>query len=299
MRLLPKRPIPEAGRRPSQTAKGRGVFSYYANRSTDTAPTGRAGQKPLRTAKPRWHYIPSMLAALALIISLGYILRLDTNPKISLAGSTNGLSLRTTNTYQQAARSVLNRSWFNRNKLTVDTGSVERQLKQQFPELEDIAVTLPLLGHRPVIRIAVVQPAILLVSNGNLAVIAGNGQAVASGPSLNGAALKTLPRVQDDSGLRVQVGGSALPAAQVSFIQGLVAQLNAQKISVQSLTLPAAANQVDVRLQGQPYFLKFNTTLDARQQVGAFLATKQKLDSEHITPAEYIDFRVEEKVFYK
>ncbi len=300
MKLLPrKRATPEIGRQRAEAARqGRHVFSYYANRSTDDTTTGRAG-KPAAKRKPRWHYLPSIIAALALLISLGYILRLDVNPKISIAGGDHGLSLRPTSTYQQTAKSILNRSWFNRNKLTIDTGGVERQMKQQFPELSEVAVTLPLVGHRPVVELAAVQPVLVLVTKDNQVVVANNGEAVAGGPNLNNAALKDLPRVEDNSGLSLKTGTAALPASQVSFIQDLAAQLKLQKLTLQNLSLPAAPNEVDVRLQGLGYYLKFNTALDVRQQVGSFLAAKQKLDAQHVTPGEYMDVRVEEKVFYK
>jgi len=301
MKLLSRKPK-EANRRSSVlTPRGRGVFSYYANRPADAPDTSRVGRnKPSTTGHTsRWLYLPSFMAALALIISFGYILTLDTNPKISLTGNASGLSVQTSATYQQAARTILARSIFNHNKLTVDTGAVERGLKQQFPELSEVAVTLPLLGHRPVIELVAVQPALVLVTKGNLAVVASNGKVLAAGKSLNNSALKDLPRVDDNSGLSLQIGAAVLPSAQVSFIQNLVAQITLQQLSVQSLSLPAAPNEVDIHLSGISYFLKFNTDLDVRQQVGTYLAAKQKLDGDHITPAEYIDLRVEEKIFYK
>ncbi len=280
--------------RERNTAAGRrGVFSYYASRSNDSTSTGRAGRAPL---KQRWHYLPSLFAAIAVGVSLVYILTLDTNPKMALANTQQGVGLRSPQTYQQASQKLLRASWFNRNKLTVDTGRVERELKKQFPELSEAAVTLPLLGHRPVVELAAVQSSLLLVTQTGRFIIATNGKAITAAADTNA---KDLPIVNDSSGLSVQAGTVALPAAQISFIEALTTQFKLQKQAIQSMTLPAVPNEVQVRLNGIGYFIKFNTALDARQQVGTYLAAKQRLDSDHITPSEYMDLRVEEKAFYK
>ncbi len=78
------------------------------------------------------------------------------------------------------------------------------------------------------------------------------------------------------------------------------AQLSQESLQPESITLPAvAANEADVRIVGQSYFVKFSTLIDPRQAVGAYQIVKAKLDTDHTSPKEYIDVRVEEKVFYR
>ncbi len=293
MKLLPSKKIPTSSR---QSVNKRGVFSYYSSPQSSPNRQASAGKK---LVKRNWHYIPSLLAAIAVLICLGYVLKLDTNPKMALATTQRGVGLRTPQTYQQAAQKLLRRSWFNTNKLTVDTGAVEKGLKQQFPELNEVAVTLPLLGHRPVVELAAVQSSLLLTANNGRFIIASNGKAIAVGKDANPDVIRGLPVVTDSSGLTVRDGEPILPLTQIDFIDTLNTQLKLQQQHIQNLTLPPVPNEVDVHLEGLPYFIKFNTSLDARQQVGTFLAAKQKLDQGHITPAEYMDVRVEEKLFYK
>src|SRR5690242_990696 len=120
--------IPEAGRN---------VFSYHANRTRDDAPLERGAQnKPNYQSK--WLYIPSFIAAAALIISIGYIFSLSTTPKVNIVMDSSEVGLHDIGTYQQAANSALSSSWLNHSKFTIDTGNVSRQLKQQFPELNDV-----------------------------------------------------------------------------------------------------------------------------------------------------------------
>ncbi len=66
------------------------------------------------------------------------------------------------------------------------------------------------------------------------------------------------------------------------------------------MTLPVGTSELDVRLAGQPYSVKFNLESGtARQQAGTFLATESKLKSQNVTPAEYIDVRVDGRAYYK
>ncbi len=295
-----KKKADQYGRRTSTNSReGRDVFSYYASRSNETATLGRGGQPEKKGSSSSWHYLPSLIAAIAIIISLGYLLILSTNPRVIVADHTGVVALRPLQTYQEAAHNILNSSLLNRNKFTVDTSKVARTMKQQFPELEDVAVTLPITGHRPLVELATAKPALIISAKNGQFVVSENGRALAVASDANKSGLKNLITVSDNSGLTLEAGKSALPTDQVTFISQLIAQLKAQSLKVESLTLPAAPDEMDVRVAGLPYFVKFNTALDVREQVGSFLAAKQKLDAGHTTPSEYMDVRVEEKVFYK
>ncbi len=85
----------------------------------------------------------------------------------------------------------------------------------------------------------------------------------------------------------------------IQFITRLDSQLKAEKLEVQAYTLPLLANELHVRLQGQGYYMKFNTENDSRVQVGTYLAVIEKLNSAGQAPTEYIDFRIEERAYYK
>jgi hypothetical protein len=66
------------------------------------------------------------------------------------------------------------------------------------------------------------------------------------------------------------------------------------------MTLPPAASELDVQIVDQPYFIKFNLENDdPRQQVGTYIATQAYLTSQHITPAHYIDVRVDGRAYYE
>jgi hypothetical protein len=70
-------------------------------------------------------------------------------------------------------------------------------------------------------------------------------------------------------------------------------------MQIESLTLPSGLSELDVRIKGQGYYVKFNLLGDGREEAGAYLALKSHLDAGHITPRQYIDVRVEGKGYYK
>jgi hypothetical protein len=91
-----------------------------------------------------------------------------------------------------------------------------------------------------------------------------------------------------------------LPANSVTFVQTLVAQLSSKHYTIASMTLPPAASELDVKLVGQAYSIKFNfENNDPRQQVGTFLATIAQLQKQNITPSQYVDVRVDGRAYYQ
>jgi len=278
------------------------TFSYYANRSNGD----RAGERRLdrQTAKrlqgPRWwHHLPSLAAIVAIGLSLIYILGLDTNPRVIQPSKTETQFLRTKATYQQAAHKLFNRSVLNHNKITVNTDGIARDLKKQFPELTNVSITLPLVGRRPLIYIQPGAAVLIINSQGHNYVLDKTGKAIIAPGDVNKVTDLKLPMVEDKSGLQVKLGQGVLPGDDVTFISFVNEQLKTQKIAVASLTLPAVANQLDVRIVGKRYVIKMNLQQDAKQQIGAFLAAKQKLEADHLEPSEYFDTRVEERIYYK
>jgi hypothetical protein len=210
--------------------------------------------------------------------------------------------LRPTAVYETAASRQLASSIWNRNKITIDTAKLNQQLLSQFPELSSVSVTIPLLAHRPLVYVQPAQPALVLVTgNGNGSfVIDTTGKALlrAASPAVLGQA--NLPLVNDQSGLSIQPNRQVLAATSVSFIQTVLAQLTAKQIAVSGLTLPAAASELDAQIAGQPYFVKFNLQSDnPRGEAGTFLATIAQLHRQNITPAQYVDVRVDGRAYYK
>jgi hypothetical protein len=113
------------------------------------------------------------------------------------------------------------------------------------------------------------------------------------------AAPSGLISVIDQSGLSVGLGNQALPAGDVTFLSRLNHQLTGNGYEVVSFTLPAVGRQVDVRLKDKPYYIKFSSAHDVLQQAGAYDAVQKQLEAGKVTPSEYIDVRIGDRVYYK
>jgi hypothetical protein len=191
-------------------------------------------------------------------------------------------------------------SLWNHDKLTINTGEISRQLLKQFPQLASVGVTIPLVAHRPIIYIQSDQAVIFLTNSSGAFAIDSSGKVVlvTNTPYILG--LPGLPVVSDQSGLNLQLSHQVLPATSVNFIETVVGQLAAKHFTISSMTLPAAASELDVQISGQPYIAKFNLeNNDPRQQAGTLLATIAQLQKQNITPSKYIDVRVDGRAYYQ
>jgi hypothetical protein len=294
-------------RPPAEPGPGAPKFAYRANRSSEELNLGRQLQRQAATATPKklsrflLQRFGLIILVTALLVSSVNILSLSSDVRIMpLTTGSNASLLHDQAAYQAAARRLIGGSIWNRNKITINTARIDQQLLKQFPELSSASITLPLLSKRPILYVQALQPALVLNARNGSFVVDTTGKALLSANSLSPTVRLSLPLVTDQGGLRVSLNHQALTAGDVSFIQVIVGQLAARHFSASSMVLPAAASELDVRLNGQPYAIKFNLeNSDARQQVGTFLATQAQLQSQKVTPAQYIDVRVDGRAYYQ
>ncbi len=200
--------------------------------------------------------------------------------------------------YTQQVSSILGKSFWNGNKLTLDTAQVERQIRDKLPEIEDVSVKVPLVGRKPVIAIQLAEPAYILVPQlGNKFILDTTGRAIVDISSLRQP--PKLLAISDQSGLAINPGQQILPGSTVDFITTFIQELAYGRVAVSSLVLPSVANQLNVDIAGQKYYIKTNLQGDARLQAGTYLAVAHKLKRTHIVPRQYVDVRVEQRAFYR
>lgn len=304
MRIRKQKNEPYERRRPvSQNPSG--VFSYYSQRSgapaANAESTGRHAEKPnpIKRVGFRMGYLPSYIALVLVLVAGLYSFWLQPVPRISVV-SQPGTIYRETKLYQDEIEAIWRKSIFNQTKLTVRSGTIRNDILLRFPELADVVVELPLLGKRPAITLTPAKPALQLMSPNGVFYVSSTGRVMAEVDDVTKNQLDSLPLIRDEGGLDAEVGKIVIPQQQAVFLQKLYAQLAAAKVAVQSMTLPStAANQADVRIDGLPYYIKFSIDTEPRQGVGMYLAARDKLQNDGVTPAEYLDVRVEEKVFYR
>lgn len=298
--------------RPRQRASSSGVpssnqalYTYRQNRSVREQPLGRKPEKdqPAKRQKPKVvQHIPALLLMIVIVLSLGYISTLETNPKVVLVENnqkSDAMGLRDPSVYQEAAEDYLRDSVLNRSKFLVDTGGLSRELKSEFSEIATVTVTLPIMGRRPVIEIQTTKPSFILVSGTTSMLVGNNGIALVNVRDVKDMSTLTIPTIQDQSGVQLEAGKPALPQEQAQFISIVREQLEGQGLSIDNLTIPQSPYDLHVRVQGTSYYIKFNILEDPLQQTGSYMALRAKLEAEKVTPAEYVDVRVGERAFYR
>jgi hypothetical protein len=294
--------------RPQIEQGSRKVFSYYASRDssesmrqqryqTESSRRGVLGGSMLRRLPVSSKFL-ILVVVPAAVIALFYNTFLSTTAQMVITGDPEKrMLLKDPSDYAEASEKALKASALNRSKFTFDSGKVEQAISKQFPELAETNVTIPFIGNSPVVKLVPAEPAALLVArDGRSFVVDRWGRIISSDV---GSAPKGLVMILDQSGITSKVGDKILPSDDMRFIRSVNHQLQAKKLSVTSVSLPAAGRQADVRLAGKPFYVKFSLAGDVLQQTGAYLSVQQKLDKEKKTPSEYIDVRVGDRVYYK
>jgi hypothetical protein len=280
------------------------AFSYYTSRMPD-ATARRLEQQRAETsdqpASKRPFSVPGQLSMWLLLALVGLcaikLLVLGTDPKIIMLGRNDVSShyIQPANVYEQAAHRLLGSSITNRTKLTVNMDGTAAELQRQYPELQAVSLTLPLIGNRPIVYVEAAQPSIMLQtsSHGTYALNA-SGLVLARVSSLPSG----VPVVVDRTNASPVPGHRYLPGTTISFIKTISQQLAAANIPIATFVLPAGAPyELDVRIEGKPYTVRCNVVADALQQSGAVIGAIRKLGT--TVPVEYIDVRVPGRVYYK
>jgi hypothetical protein len=283
-------------------------FSYHDSRVTREAETvRRAPDPPSMELKKRSKRGPSLSTVITMIIAIAILVEiiwLNTDPKIVIDVPNDAaaqLLIRSSSVYQQAAQKLLGASDSSHTKLTINTAQISAQLEQQFPELGNVSVTLPLIGHQPTIYLdPVTPPAIIYVPQAGYYLVSPSGVALSKLSSEGVAALK-LPVITDQNIDEVTVDRAVLVPSDISFVEAIIEQFQAVKLVITQFDIPQATRELDVYMKNVPYYARFNLndSSDVDQQIGTFLATRQYLMSNHITPSLYVDAEVLGRVYYK
>jgi len=301
-----QKPAPRA-RMPRTEPQANKVFSYYSvKRPSEIEEIDRPSARQNRdegVAKTTRFIFLKRLGVLAVFILIIFIfianVRLNPNDmQVTLKGTPEErLLLQDEAVYKESAQKIMEEKLQNRIKLSFDGKAFSQAMVRQYPEIATVNAALPLVGGKTTLYIEPSPVALVFMSQDKKAyVMDKNGKIISA--SINNVR-QGVPVVTDQSGIEPKIGTQILPSGDVYAIQTILYQLKEKNIAAESLVLPTAAQRLEVRLAGKPYYIKFNLHENVMQQVGAYLAVQQKLDREGTQPKEYIDVRVADRVYYK
>lgn len=293
LRLKKKREQPR--RSVGQSPVNRPRPTYYGNempRKEDSV-RARLDTKQKLNLWKQVRLIPTLLAILAILLSVAYNTTLTTTPGIIFANDAS--VYRKTTEYKTGIAKILESSLFNRSKFTINTSSTSAAIAKAYPELDAVSIGLPIIGRRPTVTLHLRKPALILTTKTNALVLDTNGKVVAEAKQLISSVSSGLLTVQDQTGLELHVGDQALTTDTVTFITNVGVQLASKQLTISGITLPNGGNEIDIKVKDLAYYLKTDSTGDPRIEIGDFLAARDN----GVSPSEYMDVRVEGKVFYK
>lgn len=276
------------------------TFNYSSRRSEDNLNIGRNNEQEDKNLKKRLKNIVVFALVILLLITIYKLAYLSPNSIVKPINTNQIISTEDLLKYKNLTDILLNKSFFNQNKISIDEANIIKQLKYSYPQIQSVKFKINIFSRRPTLLIDNSQLA-LLVKNINDQYFEINlaGQVIKDVPNGEVNKLIGLPLVLDKSSLNYEVNKQIFPNSDVVFILAIYKEFKEKGATISSLTLPATSRELDVGLLNTPYFIKFNLdNNDALQQVGTYFALIDHLKSQNITPSKYIDVRLDGRAYY-
>ena len=299
-------PPPESSRRRAVQISEQGSrasFSYYSNRSV--TPPGVSGRE-VSTSRNRtetaslsrsfWRgrRLLPWLGIVASMAIFGWLTFLSSSAVVLTVDTTGAITSEATAQYEETVQTLLGQSLLNRSKLTVNTSGIVRELRKHHPEIEYATLVVPIFGSQPRVYVSLSEPAFILQSQTARYLLSASGYVT----GLAEDSTVELPLVVDETGETVTVSKRLLPASHVAFMQKVDYQLTQKEFVIDRFILPKnSAYEVNVRLKGKPFAIRFNLAEDATVQSGAAVAVLEQLGE--ASPSTYLDVRVPGRAFYR
>lgn len=301
MKLLPfkkkassRRPIA----RPSSGNRLTSVYNYRSSRNQSDRQHDRGNEarpKPPLLARGYAKYAVATLV----LLSLGYLTLLTPNAAVKLSGQT--VISRPDGSYERYVDQYLKGSLLNYSKITFDDDKLSSQIIAQFPEVSDVAVSIPFFKQKPHVELKFAEPTVILkVFGDDNYILDQQGRALArESDAADSVETSRLVSVNDTSDQKVSLGSILLTQQQISFIGEIVFQAEQKQIRVEAINLTGGASEINVKYADVAYQVKYSFFAEARQSSGAYFAMRDQLKKDNKTPKQYIDLRIPERAYIK
>lgn len=278
------------------------TFDYRSARSTsnDKSNQSRHFDKSENSTKRTSSIskILNVILFLSILVSFVYLSSVDTKPVIHINSS---ILPRDSNVYENAVSSEMNSSLLYKNKLTFNPDKFEENIKNSFPEVDDLTIEIPIIRHRPIVNISLSEPVARLVTNNNNYILDVEGRALFEESLIDqDFDTSSLVSINDVSNHPVELGKPVLTRQQIQFVKELLAQSKAKKTPVDTLVLEPGGSTLEVNFKDSRYIVKFSFYEDVTQSSGAYFAIRKRIDSKEVpNPSQYIDLRIPDRAYIK
>lgn len=220
------------------------------------------------------------------------------------AGSSEFANYRSLEEYNTEINRIFNSSIKNKSKFTLNSSSLEAEIKKKFPEVSNAVVVTPLAGRRLQVGISLEKPLARLQQplNNSQAILSSTGSVV-----IEDSATVINERFADYPSISIpninySVGDQILTSSEASLIRLLISELDGSepyRYKVKSLEYDVQKREIRLRFENVGFFARLTPERGAREQVGALVSSLKSLTNQGGLPSEYIDVRVDDRVFVK
>lgn len=211
---------------------------------------------------------------------------------------------RSLDEYNIGINKIFKSSVINRSKFTLNSASLEAKIIEQFPEVETAVVVTPLAGRRLQVGLELERPlARLQQSQTNLqAVLSDSGTVVIeANASVINEQFAQIPSISIPN-ITYSVGDQILTSEEAGLIRLLISEFDGStsyRHKVKSIEFDVQKREIRIRFEAVTYFAKLTPEREGRVQVGALVFTLKSTTEKGGLPTEYVDVRVDDRVFVK
>lgn len=187
------------------------------------------------------------------------------------------------------------------NLLLIPSNKIKEDLLSRFKQIRDVEINKD-FPHKIEIIIAERIPTISMCSAEKCFLLDENGEAYGADDPLNGNIKQDLIKITDESGKEIKIGDFVLEKEYISDISEIKRKLELEtnlEIENDFRTPAVISNYVKVKTkEGWDIYINLSSEKD---KIAEILNTvlKNNIDSQKRTDLEYIDLRINNKVYYK
>lgn len=203
--------------------------------------------------------------------------------------------------YIASAQQFVSQSFGNQFSISLNRAELANYLMQQHTEINNVQIITAPFDATPQIIINLRKPVVIWQTKQDPTPF----YVDASGTSFafDGWGAKGLVPINDESGATANLGGPVASSRQISFLGqfvGHIAQTSGNKLVINKIVFPpSSTKEVNVYVKDKPYFAKVYLERSPRAQAEAVVKGVKEFEARGVAPAEYMDVRVPEKIFYK
>lgn len=238
-----------------------------------------------------------------LLLIIGFLMINTTLSEVAIKAPDSSYLYQSQEVYEAELNKLLRSSLSSQSKLLLQSSRFESDIREEFPEVQEVTAVIPLAGRTLQIGLEFAEPLMRLqMPNNEQGIISRNGVLVFSdSASVINSKYSSLPSLSVPL-LLFEQKEQVLTVDEANLLALLVDEFDGSDESrpkVSTVEFDVKKREIRVRFSVVNYYAKLTPEREARAQIGALVALLEEQEDRGAVPAEYVDVRVEGRVFIK